>query len=361
MTELSLSDFQNTSGSQTVTIALDGMGGDHGPDAVIPGAARVLEQDKNLRFLIFGDESRIVPLLGQYPALKNAALVMHTDKMVHNDEKPSAALRAGKDSSMRLAIEAVEQGNADAVVSAGNTGALMAMAKMILKSSPGIHRPAIASVFPTLKTDAVMLDLGANVLVDAENLVQFAVLGAVFAKAHKGINMPTVGLLNVGTEDTKGPDHVRNAAALLSKIEFPGRYHGFVEGDDITKGTVDVIVTDGYAGNIALKTAEGVGKLTGHFLRQEMMSDPLSILGGILGYFAWKRLKAKVDPRHYNGGVFLGLNGLCVKSHGGTDAIGFSSAVTMAVRLARHGYIKKVGEDISRLQDSFILQESGEV
>ncbi len=355
-----MSDFQNTYSPHTITIALDGMGGDHGPESVIPGAARTLLTDPHVRFLIFGDERRLMPLLDKHPELKNVSLVMHTDKMVRNDEKPSAALRAGKDTSMRLAIEAVEQGRADAVVSAGNTGALMAMAKMIFKSTPGIHRPAIASVFPTMKTDTVMLDLGANVLVDAENLVQFAVLGAVFAKAHKGIANPTIGLLNVGTEDTKGPDHVRNAASILSKIELPGKYYGFVEGDDITKGTVDVIVTDGYAGNIALKTAEGVGKLTGHFFKQAIMSDPLSILGGILGYFAWKRMKAKMDPRHYNGGVFLGLNGLCVKSHGGTDAIGFSSAVNMAVRLARHGYIKSVAEDINRLQDSFILQEGDE-
>ena len=259
---------------------------------------------------------------------------------------------------MRLAIEAVEQGRADAVVSAGNTGALMAMAKMILKTVPGIQRPAIASVFPSMKTDTIMLDLGANVLVDAENLVQFAVLGAAFAKAHKDIKNPTVGLLNVGSEEMKGPEHVRGAAAILSKIDFDGRYYGFVEGNDITKGTVDVVVADGYAGNIALKTAEGVGALTNHFFKQAITSDPLSMLGGLLAFFALKRFKRRVDPRLYNGGVFLGLNGICVKSHGGVDALGFSSAVQMAARLARSGYVKKVSEDIGRLitQDSFVMQ-----
>jgi glycerol-3-phosphate acyltransferase PlsX len=261
---------------------------------------------------------------------------------------------------MRLAIEAVEQGRADAIVSSGNTGTLMAMARMILRPSPGIHRPALASVFPTITGDVVMLDLGANVLVDAESLVQFAVLGSVFAKAHKNITKPSVGLLNVGSEETKGPDHVRGAAAILSKIEFPGKYYGFVEGDDITKGIVDVIVSDGYAGNIALKTGEGVGAFTGNYLKKVLISDPLAIVGGILCYFAFKRFKAKVDPRRYNGGVFLGLNGLCIKSHGGADALGFSSALKLAVRLARHGYVKRVSEDIGRLQDLFLLQESGE-
>lgn len=358
-----MSDFQHLSyQGPGITIALDAMGGDHGPDSVIPGAAQVAAQETNVRFLVFGDERRIAPLLNNYPLLKNVAMVVHTDKMIRNDEKPSAALRASKDSSMRMAIEAVEQGRADAIVSAGNTGALMAMAKMILKTLPGIHRPAIASVFPTMKTPTVMLDLGANVLVDAENLVQFAVLGAAFARTYKNVQTPTVGLLNVGSEETKGPDHVRSAAAVLQKVDFPGRYHGFVEGDDIAKGTVDVIVTDGYAGNIALKTAEGIGKLTGHYFKQALTSDPLSMLAGVLGFFAWQRFKKKVDPRLYNGGVFLGLNGLCVKSHGGTDALGFATAVTLATRLAKNGYIKKVSDDINRLitQDSFVMQGTDE-
>lgn len=339
-----------------LTIALDAMGGDHGPESVIPGAYIIHEENPDISFVIFGDESRINPYLLKYPSLKNVSRVVHTDKYVASDEKPSAALRASKGTSMRMAIEAVAEGQAHAIVSAGNTGALMAMAKLIFRMLPGIHRPAIASVFPGLEGNSIVLDLGANVLVDAENLVQFAVLGAVFAKAHKNVFEPTVGLLNIGSEEMKGPDHVRSAAEILSKVEFPGRYYGFVEGDDITKGTVDVIVCDGYAGNIALKTAEGVGKLTGHMFKKAITSDPLAILGGMLAYFALQRFRKKVDPRLYNGGVFLGLGGICVKSHGGTDALGFSSAIRLAAQLAHQGYIKTVEAEITRLmsQDSFL-------
>lgn len=346
------------SDSQTITIALDAMGGDFGPDTVIPGAALVHKAQSDIRFLIFGDENRVNPVLSRHESLRKVSQFVHTDRMVRNDEKPSAALRASKNTSMRLAIEAVQQGRAHAIVSAGNTGGLMALAKMVLKPLPGIHRPAIASIFPTLKEDTIMLDLGANVLVDAENLAQFAVLGALFAKAHKDISEPTVGLLNVGSEDTKGPEHVRSAASILANIDFPGRYYGFVEGDDITKGVVDVIVSDGYAGNIALKTAEGVGALTGHFFRETIKSDPLAVLGSLLAFFALRRFKQKVDPRLYNGGVFLGLNGLCVKSHGGTDPLGFSTAVQLAVELARHGYVTKVTDEINHLmsQDTFLAQ-----
>ncbi len=334
------------------------MGGDHGVDAVIPGAAQVLKKNPKTKFLIFGDENRIRPVLSRFKALEKAATIHHTDKMVRDDDKPSAALRSGKGSSMRLAIEAVQKGEADAVVSGGNTGALMAMAKIILKTLPGIHRPAIASVFPGIQGQTIMLDLGANVLVDAENLAQFAVLGAVFAKAHKKISTPSVGLLNVGSEESKGPDHVRGAAAILSNVDFPGHYHGFVEGDDITKGVVDVIVTDGYAGNIALKAAEGVGKMTGHFFKQSVMSDPFSLLGSALSFMAFRRFKKKVDPRVYNGGVFLGLNGICIKSHGGSDAVGFASALTLAVELVKHGYIKQVAHDIGHLmsQETFLSE-----
>ncbi len=362
-----MTDFPNFYGhgaaGHGVTIALDVMGGDKGPEVAIAGAAMMMGEENVARFMLFGDEARIKALLELHPALKDISLIVHTDRVVRNDDKPSVALRASKDTSMRMAIEAVEQGRADAVVSAGNTGALMAMAKMILKVIPGVHRPALASVLPTIKGETIMLDLGANVLVDAENLVQFAAMGAAFAKSHRGIQVPTVGLLNVGSEDMKGPDHVRSAAAILSKIDFSGRYHGFVEGDDITKGTVDVVVSDGYAGNIALKTAEGVGAMTGHFFKQAITSDPLAMVGGLLAYFALRRFKRRLDPRNYNGGVFLGLNGICVKSHGGVDALGFSRAIIMAARLSRHGYIKKVSEDISRLitQDSFVTQGTDQI
>ncbi len=336
------------------------MGGDHAPDSVIAGAAQVLKKYPNTRFIIFGDENRVRPVLSRHKSLEKASAVHHTDKAVRDDDKPSAALRGGKGSSMRLAIEAVQKGEADAVVSGGNTGALMAMAKIILKTLPGIHRPAIASVFPAIKNETIMLDLGANVLVDAENLVQFAVLGAVFAKAHRKIAMPNVGLLNVGSEENKGPDHVRGAAAILSHVDFPGHYHGFVEGDDITKGTVDVVVSDGYAGNIALKAAEGVGAMTGYFFKKAVRSDPLSLLGSALSFMAFRRFKKRMDPRLYNGGVFLGLNGICVKSHGCTDAVGFASALTLAVELVKHGYIEQVAQDIGHLmsQETFLSEGS---
>ena len=343
--------------SSQITIAIDAMGGDFGPESAIPGTALVHDDHPYVHYQFFGDERVINPLLDKHPSLKRVSSVMHTDKMVKNDDKPSVALRASKDTSMRLAIEAVETGRARAVVSSGNTGALMALAKMVLKPLPGIHRPAIAGVFPSVKNDdVIVLDLGANVLVDAENLVQFAVLGAIFAKAHKNVSVPTVGLLNVGSEAMKGPDHVRGAAEILSHVDFPGQYQGFVEGNDITAGVVDVIVTDGYAGNIALKTAEGVSKLSGHFFRDAIKSDPLAILGGLLAFFALKRFKKHVDPRLYNGGVFLGLNGICVKSHGGSDAVGFSSALRLSVELAKHDYIQSVVDDINHLmsQDSFL-------
>ena len=343
----------------TKIIALDAMGGDHGVDSVLPGAAMSLAENPDLKFILFGDQSVIRPVLDKYGDLKRASTIHHTDKNIRGDEKPSAALRASKDSSMRLAIEAVKDGQADAVVSAGNTGALMALSKMVLKPLPRIHRPAIASIFPTMRGETIMLDLGANVIVDAENLVQFAVLGSVFAKVHMNVSMPSVGLLNVGSEEMKGPDHVRHAAAMLAEVDFPGHYYGFVEGDDITKGTVDVVVSDGYAGNIALKAAEGVGKLTNHFFKKYMTRDPFAILGGALAFFALKSFKNKVDPRRYNGGVFLGLNGLCVKSHGGCDALAFSSAVNLAAELAQQGYIETVARDINNLmeQESLLSQD----
>lgn len=337
--------------SQSVKIAVDAMGGDFGPAEIIPALNLIIDGRPDVRFLVFGDKAVIAPYLEKYPNLKSRIDLTHTEKTIKNDDKPSLALRASKGTSMRMAIEAVQSGDAAAVVSAGNTGALMALAKMVLKTVPGIHRPAIASVMPGLKGDSIMLDLGANVLVDGDNLVQFAVLGSIFARAHKKITRPTVGILNVGSEETKGPDHVRKASEILAKVDFPGEYKGFVEGDDITAGVVDVIVADGYAGNIALKTAEGVGKLTKHYFTESFTSNPLAMLGGLFAYFSIRSLKKRMDPRLYNGGVFLGLNGVCIKSHGGADALAFSSAVILAVRLAREGYIDQVVKDIAHLQD----------
>jgi glycerol-3-phosphate acyltransferase PlsX len=344
------------------TIALDAMGGDFGPEVIVPAAELALIQHKALhpsdriRFLFYGDERRIIPLLRERPELAGISEIRHTDKMIGNEEKPSDALRRGKDSSMRLAIDAVRTGEADGIVSAGNTGALMATAKMVLKCLPGITRPAIASVFPTQNGTTVMLDLGANINCDAEILVQFAVLGAVYARVFKNIDKPTVGLLNVGEEAMKGPEQVRAAASILSTVEFPGRYAGFVEGDDITGGKVDVVVTDGFTGNIALKVAEGVGKMTGSFIKQAFGESVLAKIGYIFARGALQGMKQRMDPRFYNGGMFLGLNGICVKSHGGMDAFGFSRAILVAANLVREGYNQRVAHEIEQLmeQETFI-------
>lgn len=352
--------------SENQTIALDAMGGDFGPEVVVPAAAAALEElGGKVEFIFFGDENRIKPLLGKYDALQNVSRVRHTDKMIANDEKPSVALRTGRESSMRLAIDAVKEGQADSIVSAGNTGALMATAKMVLKCLPGINRPAIASVFPTMKDDTVMLDLGANLACDAEILVQFALLGAVYARTVSGVARPSVGILNVGSEDMKGPESVREAAAILSHVEFPGEFTGFVEGNDIPMGTVNVVVTDGFTGNVALKVAEGVGDLSAGFFKEALSSTILSRLGALLAMGALKKVKQRIDPRFYNGGMFLGLNGICVKSHGGMDAYGFSRAIIVAANLVAQGYNKKVATEVEQLmsQESFMtasaLADSG--
>lgn len=332
-----------------IKIAVDAMGGDFGPKVVVPALAIVQKESPDIFFLIYGDESKIFPYLKRFPRLEKSSKVFHTEKTIKNDDKPSLALRSSKGTSMRMAIESVKSGDAKAVVSAGNTGALMAMAKTVLRTVPGIRRPALASIMPGIKSDTIVLDLGANVLVDGDSLVQFAILGALFARAQKKLKCPRVALLNVGSEDNKGPDHVRAAAQILSQIEFPGKYEGFVEGDDIGKGTVDVIVTDGYAGNIALKAVEGIGSMMKYCLGEAFASGPLAYLGAFFAFFSLRHLKKRLDPRRYNGGVFLGLNGLCVKSHGGADALAFSNAVMMAISLARLGYIDKTVEEIAHL------------
>ncbi|MEM7617961.1 MAG: phosphate acyltransferase PlsX [Pseudomonadota bacterium] len=342
--------------AQKIKIAIDAMGGDFGPKVVIPACANALKNNRDIEFLIFGDEKEISPVLFKYEDLKTKSDVTHTDIKIASTDKPSVALRQGKGSSMRLAIEAVKEGKADGVVSAGNTGALMVMSKMIMKTLPGITRPAIASVMPNKRGSSVMLDLGANLSCDAEVLTQFAVLGAVYAKVVRGIKDPSVGLLNVGTEEMKGHEEIRDAAEILSEIQFPGHYVGFIEGDDITKGTTDVIVTDGFTGNVALKTAEGVGKLTKVYLTEAFKSSPLAMLGYLLSRGAIKSMTDKVNPSKYNGGMFLGVNGICVKSHGGSDIAGTENAIMVAADLIKNGFNKQVAEEIEQLmsQESFI-------
>lgn len=335
--------------SARLTIALDAMGGDHAPDIVIAGAALARERFPQVDFLLFGDEARIAPLLSQRPELAAVARIHHTSDVVGNDIKPSLALRSGRNSSMRLAIEAVGDGRAGVVVSAGNTGALMAMAKMVLKTLPGIDRPAIASFFPTQRGETVMLDLGANIEVDADNLVQFAIMGSVFARTVLGLLEPTVGLLNVGSEEVKGHDWIRMAAQRLREAPLPLKFQGFVEGNDIAAGTVDVVVTDGFTGNIALKTAEGTAKLYTEFLRRTFRASFMARLGYLFARSAFKKLRMRTDPRRYNGAMMLGLGGVCVKSHGGTDSLGFANAISVAIDLAVNGFNEKIKEEMQRL------------
>lgn len=317
--------------SQRLTIALDAMGGDNAPEIVIDGASRARERFPDVHFLIFGDQSRVDPLLDAHPKLRDVVTVRHTDQFVSSEEKPSVALRQGKQSSMQLAINAVKDGEASGVVSAGNTGALMAMSKISLKMLPGIARPAIVALLPTRLGESVMLDLGANVECDADNLVQFGMLGAAYARTVLGRERPTVGLLNVGAEEIKGGEHVQQAAALFREATLPFDFHGFVEGDDLGAGTVDVFVVDGFTGNIALKTLEGTVRLYTEYLRQTFKSSLLSRLAFLLARPAFNKMRARIDPRRYNGATFLGLNGIVVKSHGGTDAFGFANAIGVAV------------------------------
>jgi len=342
--------------SKNLTIAIDAMGGDFGPSVTLPAASLAFKQNSNIRFVFYGHEGQITHYLEKHPELKSVSRIVHTDKVVSSHEKPSVALRTGKDSSMRLAIDAVKNGEAEGVVSAGNTGALMAIAKLVLRCLPGINRPAIGGVFPTKTDDIVMLDMGANTVCDAEILVQFAILGSVYARIVLGVENPTVGLLNIGSEDMKGNDAVRGAASILSQIQFPGRYAGFIEGNDITTNKVNVVVTDGFTGNVALKVAEGVSEMMSYLIKEAFKTSVVSKLGAALAYTALKKVKAHMDPRAHNGGIFLGLNGICVKSHGGMDEFGFSRAILVAARLIEKGYNDLVAAEINRLlsQDTFV-------
>jgi phosphate acyltransferase len=335
--------------SQRLTLALDAMGGDEAPGMVIDGAEIARVRFPSVDFLVFGDEKRIRPLLDRHRVLAERVTLHHTDDVVKNEDKPSVALRAGRNSSMRLAIDAVKEGKAAGVVSAGNTGALMAMAKLALRTLPGIDRPAIASFFPTERGESCMLDLGANVECDADNLIQFAIMGDMFARAVLGIPKPTIGLLNVGSEEMKGHEEVKRAGAILREGKVPVEFHGFVEGDDITAGTVDVVVTDGFTGNVALKTAEGTARLYTNFIRASFKSSILAKLGYLLSRGAIRKVRERTDPRRYNGAVFLGLNGIAVKSHGGTDALGFANAIGVAADMAVHGFLDRVRAEMAEL------------
>lgn len=338
--------------SSPILISLDAMGGDHGPPVVVAGVREYRKRygGAGVRFLLHGDETAIRAEMAGAGLTDDICIVRHTDKVVAMDEKPAQAMRRGKGSSLWNAIEAVKSGEAGAVVSAGNTGALMAISKLLLRmSAPGLERPAIVAGWPTPKGVTAVLDVGANIESDAAQLVEFAIMGEAFMTAVHGIAKPTIGILNVGSEDMKGHEEVREAARLLREGDLGLDYFGFVEGTDIAKGTVDVVVTDGFTGNIALKTAEGVAKFIAGLMKEALTSSLTSRMGALLAMPALKRMRQKIDPNANNGGPLLGLNGIVVKSHGGATPGGFGAAIRVAVELARSDYLTKVSASFNRL------------
>jgi glycerol-3-phosphate acyltransferase PlsX len=335
---------------QKVRIALDAMGGDVGASVVVPGAAMSLARHPNSEFLLFGKRELIEAELANHPQLKAVSRVIHTDVAVNMEDKPSQALRRGRrTSSMWLAIDAVKKGEADVAVSAGNTGALMAMARFILHMLDGIDRPAIAAIWPTLRGEAVVLDLGATIGGDARHLVALAVMGSAMASVLLNVKRPKVGFLNIGTEEIKGHEEIRDAGEMLRAMNLPQLdYVGFVEGDGIGKGVADVVVTEGYSGNIALKTAEGTARQIMDLLREAIGKSWLSKIGYLLARPAFRALRDKLDPKKSNGGVFLGLRGVVVKSHGGIDAEGFAYAVDVGYEMVQYDLLTKINQMLNR-------------
>ena len=333
-----------------IRIALDAMGGDHGASVVLPGAEISLTRHPEIEYTLFGDQAVVGPILDKLPRLKDKSRLVHTEVSIRMDDKPSQALRYGRwKSSMWRAIDAVKKGEADAIISAGNTGALMAMARFNLKMMEGIERPAIAALWPTVRGESVVLDVGASIGADEAHLINLAAMGSAMARVLFDVERPTVGLLNIGVEEVKGLEQVREAGRILREGNFPHfDYHGFVEGDDIGKGTVDVVVTEGFAGNIALKTAEGTARQLGSWLRAAMNRTWAARLGYLLARGAFQTLREKMDPRRANGGVFLGLNGIVIKSHGGADAEGFAAAIDMGFDMVRYELLAKIGESMAR-------------
>lgn len=335
-------------------ISLDAMGGDNAPKCIIHGAAEALARYPELEFIIFGDQQQINEILlseKNFQRLASRSEVNHTDTVVSSNDKPSVALRQGKDSSMAKAINAVKHGLADAAICAGNTGALMAMSKVALRTLPGIDRPAICSLFPSAKGQTVVLDLGANPECSAENLFQFAIMGEAFARTVLHKKNPTIGILNIGVEAGKGIDSVQRAADLLRNTHLPLNFHGFVEGDDIALGTVDVVVTDGFSGNIALKASEGAGWLCKHSVKKGFASSISAKLGAFLASPALRSVFKEIDPRSRNGGMLVGLNGIVVKSHGGTDAHGFANAIRATKNLIEGKVNERIIAEINIVRD----------
>ncbi len=324
------------------------MGGDHGPSVIIPALMKVVTRRPDVRFLIYGRSDDIRKVMDRYPKVAAASELIHCDIVVRMDDKPSQALRHGRwKSSMWKAIEAVKAGQADACVSAGNTGALMAMSRFCLRTMATIDRPAIAAIWPTTRGESVVLDVGATIGADAHQLIDFAILGAAMSRALFGIERPTVGLLNVGVEEIKGQEEVKEAGQLLREADMMSMsYQGFVEGDDIGKGTVDVVVTEGFSGNIALKTAEGTARQIASYLKAAFSRTLMARIGYFFARNAFERLREMMDVRKINGGVFLGLNGIVVKSHGGTDDEGFAAAVELGYDMVRNRLLDRIEADL---------------
>lgn len=338
-------------------LALDVMGGDGAPESVIFGAKRALKHRPDLTFMLFGDEAILAPMLHKAKLPHACYTLRHCADAVAMNTKPSIALRQGKQSSMRLAIDAVHAGEASAVVSAGNTGALMAMSKLVYRTLPGIHRAAIIAFFPAIGRKVTMLDLGANIQCSSRDLLQFAYMGDAYAKAVLGLKQPKIGLLNVGSEEEKGHEEIKQAAQMLREAHCKLNFHGYVEGHDIVEGKVDVVVTDGFTGNVALKTAEGTGKLIGHMIKEAIAGSFFAKIGFLLAKPAMMTIKRKLDPRSYNGAMFIGLNGITVKSHGGADAKAFAYAIDVAARLVEQDINSQIMRELTETGIGAALSE----
>ncbi|MBP3546523.1 MAG: phosphate acyltransferase PlsX [Alphaproteobacteria bacterium] len=343
--------------SDNLVISIDAMGGDNSPRVVIEGINIVAKRNSDLRFLLFGDENKIMPLLKQYPKVAKVSKVIHTEEYVKNEDKPSQVIR-NRNTSMYMAIDAVRSGRARAVVSAGNTGALMAISKMVLKTIKGIHRPAICTIMPHIDGKYVMLDLGANTECDAINLAEFAIMGNIFAKHALGLKAPRVALLNIGAEEMKGKEEIRQALKILKNPQLDINCTGYIEPHDIANGAADVIVADGFTGNVALKATEGTARLVVRLIKRAVKRSIFAKIGLPFMMGVVLKIKKSMDPRSYNGAMLVGLNGLSVKSHGGTDGKGYAVAIDNAAKLVRQNFVDTIRQEVEKVDLDELNQES---
>ena len=342
--------------SDNLVISIDAMGGDNSPRVVIEGLAIAAKKNPDVRFLLFGDEGKVLPILNAYPNLKKVCEMRHATEVVRNEDKPSQVIR-NRNTSMYMAIDAVRKGEAKAVVSAGNTGALMAISKLTLKTIQRIHRPDIVSIMPHQCGKYVMLDLGANTECDAVNLAEFALMGNIVAKHALGIEKPRVALLNIGAEEMKGKEEIHQAAKIIRNSQLDINFIGYIEPHEIPNGKADVIISDGFTGNIALKSIEGTARLVLRLLKNSVKKSLLAKLGLPFMLGVALSLKKTMDPRLYNGAMFVGLNGLSVKSHGGTDALGYSVAVDNALKLVRQNFVNTIRDELENVDLDLLSQE----